>query len=48
LLDKGIIQAVWLTLDEMHAASDRMRSPLVIASVEQYIEGARFPLDLIF
>jgi hypothetical protein len=25
-----------------------MRSPLVIASVEQYIKGARFPLDLIF
>jgi 8-oxo-dGTP pyrophosphatase MutT (NUDIX family) len=47
-LDKGIIQAVWLTLDEMRAASDRMRSPLVIATVEQYIKGARYPLELIF
>ena len=47
-LDKGIIQAVWLTLDEMRAASDRMRSPLIIAAVDQYIKGARYPLELIF
>lgn len=47
-LDDGIVQAVWMTLDEMHAASAKMRSPLVIKTVEQYLKGTPYPLDLIY
>ncbi len=47
-LDEGIEQALWLSYEEMLANSDRMRSELVIKSVEQYRDGHRYPLDMIF
>ena len=47
-LDTGIIKAVWLSLDEMRAQADKMRSPLVIKTVEQYLSGAKYPLELIY
>jgi ADP-ribose pyrophosphatase YjhB (NUDIX family) len=48
VLDDGIEQAVWMTYDEMLAVRDKMRSKLVIRAVEQYLEGNRFPLSLIY
>jgi ADP-ribose pyrophosphatase YjhB (NUDIX family) len=47
-LDKAIVRAVWLSLEEMRACSGKMRSPLVIASVEQYLAGSCYPLELIY
>jgi ADP-ribose pyrophosphatase YjhB (NUDIX family) len=47
-LDPAIAAVHWLSLAEMEASSDRMRSPLVIASVERYLAGKRWPLDLIY
>ena len=47
-LDDGIQRAVWLTLNEMRAATERMRSPMVVRSVEQYVDGHRYPLSLIY
>jgi 8-oxo-dGTP pyrophosphatase MutT (NUDIX family) len=46
-LDKGIVRAVWLTLDEIRATQDRHRSPLILRCVEDYLAGKRYPLDLI-
>ena len=46
-LDQGIEQAVWMSLDEMKAASSQMRSELVIKSVEQFLNGHRYPLDAV-
>lgn len=46
-LDKEIRRAVWLTTDEILALRARHRSPLVLACVEDYLAGRRFPLDLI-
>ena len=46
-LDKGILRAVWLTLDEIRACRERHRSPLVLHCIEDYLAGKRFPLDLI-
>ena len=45
-LDTGILQAVWLSLEDI-AASDRLRSPLVLRCVQDAIAGQRFPLQLI-
>lgn len=45
-LDEGIIQAVWLTRDEI-ALSDKLRSPLVLKCVDDAINGQRYPLSLI-
>lgn len=46
-LDTGIIQAVWLTLQELEAMTDRLRSPLVLTCIDDYLQGQRYPLELI-
>lgn len=46
-LDTGILQALWLSPDEIRAGRDRHRSPLVVRCVEDYLAGVRAPLDLL-
>lgn len=46
ILDQGIEQAVWLTLEEL-IASGRARSPLVARCIEDAQRGQQFPLSLI-
>lgn len=46
-LDDGIVGIVWMSADDLRAASGRHRSPLVMRSVDDYLAGRRFPLDLI-
>ncbi len=46
-LDDGIVRTVWMTLDEIKSCADRHRSPLVLRSIEDYLAGRRFPLDMI-
>jgi 8-oxo-dGTP pyrophosphatase MutT (NUDIX family) len=46
-LDVGILRAVWMTPDEIRAAADRHRSPLVWQCVSDYLAGRRFPLELV-
>ncbi len=47
-LDKGIQQAVWMSYEDMLASSDRMRSHLVIKCIEQFQQGHRYPIELVF
>ncbi|MEM1114033.1 MAG: NUDIX hydrolase [Pseudomonadota bacterium] len=47
-LDPDILARHWFTYDEIIERSDRMRSPLVIATIERYLAGHRYPLDLIY
>jgi 8-oxo-dGTP pyrophosphatase MutT (NUDIX family) len=46
-LDHGIARALWLSRDELAAARLRHRSPYVLACVDDYLAGRRFPLDLV-
>lgn len=46
-LDKGILRAVWLSPDEIRAAAERHRSPLVLRCVEDHLAGKRYPLELV-
>jgi 8-oxo-dGTP pyrophosphatase MutT (NUDIX family) len=46
-LDKEILRTVWLSRDELAAASDKHRSPLVLRCVDDYLAGARYPLALL-
>jgi ADP-ribose pyrophosphatase YjhB (NUDIX family) len=46
-LDKGILQAIWLTPDEIRATQARHRSPLILRCVEDYLAGKRYPLELL-
>lgn len=45
-LDTGIIRTVWLSRKEI-AQNNRLRSPLVLACVDDYLKGFRYPLDII-
>lgn len=47
-LDAGIVRALWLDADEIRARRDMHRSPLVARTVEDYLAGKRYPLDMIF
>lgn len=46
-LDRGIIGTHWLTLEELTARQERLRSPLVLRCVHDYMAGRRHPLDRI-
>ena len=46
-LDTGIIRAVWLTREDIVARQDKLRSPLVLACIDDYLQDRRYPLDLI-
>jgi 8-oxo-dGTP pyrophosphatase MutT (NUDIX family) len=43
-LDTGIVRAVWLSHDQLLAQPGRLRSPLVLKCLEDYLAGARQPL----
>jgi ADP-ribose pyrophosphatase YjhB (NUDIX family) len=46
-LDEGIVATHWLTRDEIAAESHRLRSPLVLMSVDHYLSGQHYPLSLL-
>ncbi|QBB70522.1 NUDIX hydrolase [Pseudolysobacter antarcticus] len=46
-LDAGIVRTLWLTRDEIAAESARLRSPMVLRSIDDYLAGKRFPLDAV-
>lgn len=45
-LDEGIICPVWLSRDELLAERDIWRSPMVLRSVDDYLSGTHFSLDV--
>lgn len=46
-LDEGIERAVWLTREELQAQSERLRSPLVLGAIDDYLAGERYPLGVL-
>ena len=44
-LDTGIVRAVWLSHDQLLAQPGRLRSPLVLRCLDDYLRGMRQPLD---
>jgi 8-oxo-dGTP pyrophosphatase MutT (NUDIX family) len=46
VLDEGIVRTLWLSMEELRASRERHRSPLVLAGVEDYLAGKRYPLEL--
>ena len=45
VLDDGIVQALWLTPEQLADQAARHRSPLVWRVVEDFLAGRRYPLD---
>lgn len=46
-LDDGIIATHWLSHEEIKSRETRLRSPLVLKTLEAYLSGQRYPLDLL-
>ena len=46
-LDDGIIRSVWMSADEIRANAELMRSPQVLICIEDYLNGRRYPLNVI-
>ena len=45
-LDRGIERAVWLDRSQILARSARLRSPMVLRCIDDYLDGTRYPLDV--
>jgi 8-oxo-dGTP pyrophosphatase MutT (NUDIX family) len=46
-LDEGIIQAMWLSKEELEAKSANLRSPLVMQCIDDYLAGEQYSLELL-
>lgn len=46
-LDRGIQRALWLSRDQLLAQSWRLRSPMVMRCLDDYLQGRRLPLDAV-
>lgn len=46
-LDRGIARAVWLDRSEIAARTPRLRSPMVLKCIDDYLEGRRYPLSIV-
>tara|TARA_B110000858_G_C17810161_1_gene480763 strand:+ start:28409 stop:28861 length:453 start_codon:yes stop_codon:yes gene_type:complete len=46
-LDEDIVEAVWLSLEELEQREPQMRSPLVLEVIRDYLKGISYPLSLI-
>lgn len=46
-LDEGILAAVWKSRDELAGEPQKLRSPMVINCIDDYLAGKRFPLDML-
>ena len=46
-LDHGIVRALWLNTDEIRAERARHRSPLLEMTLNDYLAGKRYPLELL-
>ena len=44
-LDTGIVRAVWLSREQILNQQARLRSPLVLRCIDDYLLGRRQPLD---
>ena len=46
-LDDGILHAVWKSRDELIQLEHRLRSPMVINCIDDYLAGNRYPLNML-
>ena len=46
-LDTGILRTHWVTRAQLLGQRARLRTPMVLRCVDDFLAGARFPLDLV-
>ena len=47
-LDDPFVRTLWMTADEIAAASDRLRGPLVLQCITDHRDGKRLPLAALY
>jgi 8-oxo-dGTP pyrophosphatase MutT (NUDIX family) len=47
ILDKEILEAVWLTYEEILERRAQLRSPLVLSDIDRFRSGVSYPLELL-
>jgi len=46
-LDNGIIRALWLSRDELVTKPEKLRTPMVLRCIDDYLAGKKYPLTLL-
>jgi hypothetical protein len=46
-LDRGIVRTHWLSRAQLIERTPRLRSPLVLRCIDDYLSGRRLPLDAV-
>ncbi len=46
-LDHGIVRTRWCVRDQLIAQQTKLRSPLVLRCIDDYLAGTRYPLELL-
>lgn len=46
-LDDGIIRATWKSREELTSNNIKLRSPMVLNCIDDYLAGKRYPLDML-
>lgn len=46
-LDRAILRTEWIGPGELRARAAELRSPLVLRCIDDYLQGARYPLELL-
>jgi 8-oxo-dGTP pyrophosphatase MutT (NUDIX family) len=46
-LDRGIERALWLSRTEVAMRSSRLRSPMVLHCIDDYLAGRRYPIEVV-
>ena len=47
-LDEGIIRPLWLSMEELHQRKADWRSELLSQTIQQYLDGHRYPLSSLY
>jgi len=46
-LDDGIVRAIWLSREELATVPEKLRSPMVLTCIDDYLAGKKYPLELL-
>lgn len=46
-LDRGIERALWMSREQLVIRSARLRTPMVLRCIDDYLAGRQYPLDII-
>jgi 8-oxo-dGTP pyrophosphatase MutT (NUDIX family) len=46
-LDDGIIRAIWMSYDDILKNKQRLRGPMILESLNDYLNGKKYPLDTV-